>query len=94
MSFWSYLYTWIFYDDLSKGSYIKFLLFLSFVCLLNSTASQSTLKFSDLKQPLFLFLMSPRASSVSLSQAQTVSAGPSLLSGPSGGSARSWQVRG
>lgn len=50
---WNYLYTWAFYQGFSKGIIsIVYLFFL--LLLLNHAVSQSTLKFSGLKQPLFI----------------------------------------
>lgn len=94
VSCWNYLYAWAFYQGFSKGSISVVYLFFF---LLNHAASQSTLKFSGLKQPLFIISHESKGhlcSLASLSQAQTISAGPIVLSGLVGGSAGSWQVRG
>lgn len=68
-------------------------LFIYSFFLLNHAASQSTLKFSGLKQPLFIISHESKGHLcylASLSQAQTISAGPIVLSGLVGGSAGSW----
>lgn len=68
-----------------------------YLFLLNHAASQSALKFSGLKQPLFIISHESKGhlcSLASLSQVQTVSAGPTVSSGLVGGAAGSWQVWG
>lgn len=90
VSCWNYLCTWAFYHGFSKGS-------MSVIFVVNHAASHSTLKFSGWKQPVLITSHESKGhlcSSAHLSQDQTISAGPILLSALSAGLAGSWQVRG